>query len=401
MTGHSSLHDALPISAQGGVGSHGRYYHHERGEYSEDDDDYSTYQNMGTDIKHKPPVMGQTFPATSSYLKTPYKSAAASSLMPSAYAQPGMPATVVYSNEDPYTSAGPSYSTYATSTPGNAFSTTSPSRQAYPEQQEYRSPAQTGVGSSAWSDKQNQRLGRDQRTSGFKDDVAGGSESGTERHKGSLSTQNIADSYSPTEAQQVTFKGYQSQEAILRGTAMSREQPVYAREQDRQRLAMLQSGIASSGMTESRGSRFGEADESGSTQSRKTAPRREHDGKRTRDRRDQRIDPNANGRESKQSTRHTHSSQPQQTYSIGKEHLGDNNDGFRSRSTIGTTSAEKMQMRGSNEATAMYGENDGYTEDEYDDDYEAKYEGLVGTRGQVPESMRRAMVKNEEWRGFS
>lgn len=82
-----------------------------------------------------------------------------------------------------------------------------------------------------------------------------------------------------------------------------------------------------------------------------------------------------------------------------QEHLGDNNDGFRSRSTVGTESAAKMAVRGPDETISARGRAV-TVEDE--DELETRLEGLVlGTRVQVPEAMRLAMEKDGEWRSFA
>lgn len=90
--------------------------------------------------------------------------------------------------------------------------------------------------------------------------------------------------------------------------------------------------------------------------------------------------------------------QQEQGYSIGKEHLGDNNDGFISSSTVGTTSAEKMAVRGADETITR----DRALTEKDEDELEARLEGLVlRTKVQLPEAMRRAMENDEEWRSFA
>lgn len=104
---------------------------------------HSLHQNMGMDIKQEPPRMSHNLPAMSSYQQIPHSAAPTSSSMPSAYGQSDMmmsqsrlqPATAAYSNGVSYTSAGPSHSTYATSSPfDNANYATAPLRQTYPMQ---------------------------------------------------------------------------------------------------------------------------------------------------------------------------------------------------------------------------------------------------------------------------
>ena len=91
--------------------------------------------------------------------------------------------------------------------------------------------------------------------------------------------------------------------------------------------------------------------------------------------------------------------QHEQGYSTGKEQVNDNSNGFRSRPTVGTGSAEKMAVRDASEGSSHRDQ----TLTEYDEDeLEARLESLMlRTKVQVPEAMRRAMEKDEDWRGFA
>lgn len=106
---------------------------------------HSIHQNMAMDIKQEPSRMSHNLPAMSSYQQISHPAPPTSSSMPSAYGQPDMmmsqsrlqPTTSAYTNGVSYTSAGPSHSTYATSSPfDNASYTTAPLRQTYPMQQQ-------------------------------------------------------------------------------------------------------------------------------------------------------------------------------------------------------------------------------------------------------------------------
>lgn len=168
-----------------------------------------------------------------------------------------------------------------------------------------------------------------------------------------------------------------------RGSAQSREVLMYVRDSE---TRSAESGDATL-------RREYEANrQRGSASSREPETRRRFEEERTRQHRAYRLEELAKMKEFKQR-------QQEQGYPAGKEQVDDNNNGFRSRSTVGTASAEKMAVRDANEASSH--RDQALTEDD-EDELEARLESLVlRTKVQVPEAMRRAMEKDEEWRSFA
>ena len=168
-----------------------------------------------------------------------------------------------------------------------------------------------------------------------------------------------------------------------RGSAQSREVPIYDRDSETRNAVSREAALRLE---------YEANCQRGVAPSRQSEAHRRNEDEGARQHRAFRLEELAKMKEFKQR-------QQEQGYSIGNEHLGDNNDGFRSRSTVDTTSAEKMAER---DADKTISTRDRALTEEDEDELEARLEGLVlRTKVQVPEAMKRAMEKDEEWRSFA